>query len=276
MTARRAVPLVAPPAARRPARRPALLAALAVLPLLAVPGCAKDVRKQLEDAGVRKEAIEALVTDPAKRQELLDRLVGTPADRPAVIERILKDESAAGDLVATILSDDRGKALVVSKVTADEAGAKTFIRMLMLTGAMGASLSQQQAEMLGMGEAFAYGNRKRTISDLNRFGKVVEDWSKKAGKYPDCQDLSAVTSCLTKAIGPDSVAGLRLDDAWGRPFQYRLFSDGSGYALLSYATDGMYDGLGNVGPTLSVDCDIVFSNGEFVQWPGSMRKEELR
>lgn len=280
MTPRRPVPLVTQSVARRVARtraRAAVLAALvAAAPFLSLLGCAKDVRKQLEDAAVRKEAIEALVTDPAKRQEVIDRLVGTPADRPAVIDRILKDESAAGDLVAKILSDDRGKALVVSKVTADDEGAKTFIRMLMLTGAMGASLTQQQADMLGMGEAYSYGNRRRTISDLNRFGQVVEEWSKKAGRYPECGDLSAVTSCLVKKVGPDALAGLRLSDAWGRPFQYRLFSDGSGYALLSYANDGLYDGLGNVGPTLSVDCDIVFSNGEFVQWPGSLRKDELR
>lgn len=250
-----------------------LLAAVALLPLL---GCAKDARKQVEDSAFRKDVIEALVTDPARRQEVIDRLVGTPTDRPAVIDRILKDDGAAGDLVGTILKDDRGKALVVSKITADDTGAKTFIRMLMLTGAMGASMTQQQSEMLGMGEAFSYGNRRRTISDLRKFGQVVEEWSKKEGHYPECHDLSAVTSCLLKKLQPDSVAGLRLDDAWGRPFQYRLFSDGSGYALLSYATDGLYDGLGNVGPTLSVDCDIVFSNGDFVQWPGSLRKDELR
>jgi hypothetical protein len=250
-----------------------VLAAAALVPLL---GCARDMRKQLEDAEFRKQVVEALLTDPARREQVIDRLVGTPADRPAVIERILKDENAAGDLVAKILSDDRGKALIVAKVTADDAGAKTFIRMLMLTGAMGASLTQQQAEMLGMGEAFAYGNRRRTISDLRKFGQVVEEWSRKEGRYPDCKDLSAVTSCLLKKLPADSIAGLRLDDAWGRPLQYRLFSDGSGYALLSFATDGQYDGLGNVGPTLSVDCDIVFSNGDFVQWPGSFRKDELR
>jgi hypothetical protein len=280
MIARRPVPTRSPAAARavvRPTQPAATVAAiLAVAALLPLLGCAKDARKQVEDSAFRKDLIEALVTDPARRQEVIDRLVGTPTDRPAVIERILKDEGAAGDLVGTILKDDRGKALVVSKVTSDDAGAKTFIRMLMLTGVMGASMTQQQSEMLGMGEAFSYGNRRRTISDLRKFGQVVEEWSKKEGHYPECHDLSAVTTCLLKKLQPESIAGLHLDDAWGRPFQYRLFSDGSGYALLSYATDGLYDGLGNVGPTLSVDCDIVFSNGDFVQWPGSLRKDELR
>ena len=268
MTNRHPVPSAVPAAA--------LAACLATTSALTLVGCAKDIKKQLADSAVRQQVVEALVTNPAMRQEVIDRLVGTPTDRPAVIERILKDDGAAGDLVAKILVDDRGKALVVSKVTADDFQAKTFIRMLMLTGAMGASLTQQQADMLGMGEAYALGNRRRTVSDLRRFGQVIDGWSKQAGRYPPCEDLSAVTSCVVKKLPAESVASLRLSDAWGRPFRFRAFRDGSGYALLSYATDGLYDGLGTVGPTLSFDCDIVFSNGDFVQWPGAMRKDELR
>ena len=38
-----------------------------------------------------------------------------------------------------------------------------------------------------------------------------------------------------------------------------------------------YDVLNRlVGPTQSVDCDIVFANGDFIQWPGNIRKAEIR
>ena len=253
-----------------------LISALTMLLALALSGCAKDPVQQLADSAVRQKVIEALVTTPTTRQEVVERLVGAPAERAVVVERILKDPNAAGDLVQTILADDRGKALVVSKVTADDAGAKTFIRMLMLTGVMGVSLTQQQADMLGMGDAYARGNRKRTMSDLKRLGKVIDDSTRgQAGSAPDCQDLADIRSCLVNKLPPDSVASLRLSDAWGRPFYYRSYRDGSGYALLSYATDGYYDGLGNVGPTEGLDCDIVFSNGSFVQWPGMLRREEI-
>lgn len=244
---------------------------------LALSGCAKDLNTQLQDAAVRKQVIDSLVGSPTTRGEVIDRLFSAPADRAAVVERILKDDAAKGDLLQAIIADDRGKALIVGKITADDATAKTFIRMLMLTGVMGATLSQPQAEMLGFGDAFALGNRRRTVADLRKFGRVVDDVIKKdGGKVPECQDLSNVQSCLVKKLPPESIAGLRLDDAWGRPFAYRSYRDGTGYALLSYATDGFYDGTGNTGPTGSLDCDIVFSNGAFVQWPGSMRKEELQ
>ena len=61
----------------------------------------------------------------------------------------------------------------------------------------------------------------------------------------------------------------------GRPFLYHSDADGTTYALLSYSTDGQYDQLGKAGPTSSYNCDIVFSNGDFVQWPGRIRKEKI-
>jgi len=256
-------------------QRRVLFPALALA--LALGGCAKDPVTQLADEGVRKKVIEALVANPANRQEVIERLMGPPADRTAVIDRVLKDDGAAGELVQRILADDRGKALVVSKVTADDAGAKTFIRMLMLTGVMGASLTQKQADALGMGEAFALGNRRRTMSDLKRIGRLIDDWAKgHEGVYPVCSDGGDVRSCLAKRLPAGTLDALRLADAWGVPFQYRSDREGKEYALLSYATDGQWDGMGKVGPTDGFDCDIVFSKGDFIQWPGSVHKEDIK
>ena len=42
------------------------------------------------------------------------------------------------------------------------------------------------------------------------------------------------------------------------------------------AVRGHDDGLGKVGPTDSYDCDIVFSNGDFIQWPGWIHKSDVR
>ena len=42
--------------------------------------------------------------------------------------------------------------------------------MLMLTGVMGESMTQKQAEALELGQPFAYGNQRRTMSDLRQVG----------------------------------------------------------------------------------------------------------
>ncbi len=247
---------------------------------LALPSCARKPASLLADDARRKEIVEALVANPATRAEVIERLIGPPVDRVAVIERILKDESAAGDLVSKIMQQDRGKALVANKVAADPA-AKTFIRMLMLTGVMGASMSQQQANALGLGEPYAFGNETRTMHDLKVTGGILGTFAKKnAGeegvRYPVCFDFAGLDSCLAKKLPAGSLEGLPKADAWGNPYLYHTDREGKEYILVSYASDGKYDELGKVGPTEAYDCDIVFSNGEFIQWPGWIRKSDVR
>ena len=247
---------------------------------LALPSCTGKPSNILADAAKRKEMIEALVTNPTARVEVIDRLVGSPTERGAVIERILKDESAAGDLVAKIIQQDRGKAIVASKIAADPT-AKTFIRMLMLTGVMGESMTQQQATALGLGDPFAYGNQVRTMHDLKTIGTIVDTFAKKqvreeGVRYPVCYEFSDVGTCLGKKLPAGSLDGLHLKDAWGHAYLYHTDREGKDYILVSYASDGKDDELGKVGPTQSYDCDIVFSNGDFIQWPGWIRKHEVR
>ena len=246
---------------------------------LVLPACSKP-ESMVSDAARRKEIIEALAANPAARADVIDRLVGPPEYRMAVIDRILKDESAAGDLVSRIIQQDRGKAIVASKIAADPA-AKTFIRMLMLTGVMGESMTQQQANALGLGEPFAYGNQNRTMHDLKGIGTVLINFAKAhAGEdgphYPVCYDFADLSSCAAKKMPAGSFDTFRSKDAWGNPYLYHTDREGKGFILVSYASDGKYDELGKVGPTQGYDCDIVFSDEGFIQWPGWIRKEDVR
>jgi len=251
--------------------------ALVVAGAVLLPGCAAKPSKMLADQEKRRELVEALVTDPTGRQEVIDRLVGSPTERTAVFERIQKDESVVGALVEKVVSEDRGRAILAAKVAADPQGAKTFIRMLMLTGVMGASMTQQQANSMGLGEPFAFGNQRRTMLDLKRVGVEIESWAKQnEGRYPVCGDFGRLDGCLSGHIKDGALATLRAEDAWGNPFLYHSDPEGTQYVLVSYATDGQDDGMGKIGPTAAFDCDIVFSNGDFIQWPGWIRKGELR
>jgi hypothetical protein len=203
--------------------------------------------------------------------------MSTQAGRDAVFQEILKSEEQSVTLVGKMMGNDRGKALVASQIASDMEMARTFMRMLMLTGVVGEIMTQEQAELLDLGEAFAHGNQMRTMADLKRLGGLLDRWAgRNEGYYPVCNNYEDVTSCLASRLPEGSFADLRLSDAWGRPFQYHSDADGTTYALISYTTDGEYDRLGKAGPTSSYDCDIVFSNGDFVQWPGHIRKEMIR
>ena len=252
-----------------------ILVILLVAVVVTLPSCS-GAKNILADDEKRKDLIESMMADRAIRKELIDRLVGPPTNRAAVIARILEDEDAAGHLVQKILATEKGKAIVASQVAADS-DASTFVRMLMLTGAMGEAMTQKQAEMLGMGHIFAYGNQRRTMSDMKHIAELVEVWAKQdRGRFPVCSDLENVDQCLAKKVKNDAFQSLRKKDAWGHGIQYRTDPEGSTYLLISYANDGEWDGMGRVGPTQAVNCDIVFANGDFIQWPGNIRKSEVR
>ncbi len=248
-----------------------------ILPALLLAACATDMQALLSEDEARGQAIETLVNDPSMRGEVVVHLLSIPAGRGTVFQEILKNEEIVGTLVGQMMQDDRGKALVASQIASDMEMARTFLRMLMLTGVVGEIMTQEQAELLDLGEAFAHGNHMRTMADLKRLGGVVDGWAgQNEGFYPVCNNYEDVTRCLASRLPGDLLADLRLSDAWGRPFQYHSDADGASYALISYSTDGQYDQLGRAGPTSSYDCDIVFSNGDFVQWPGRICKERIR
>jgi hypothetical protein len=249
-----------------------------ILPTLLLTACATDMQALLsEDDEARGQAIEMLVNNPSMRGEVVVQLMSTQAGRDAVFQEILKSEEQSVTLVGKMMGNDRGKALVASQIASDMEMARTFMRMLMLTGVVGEIMTQEQAELLDLGEAFAHGNQMRTMADLKRLGGLLDRWAgRNEGYYPVCNNYEDVTSCLASRLPEGSFADLRLSDAWGRPFQYHSDADGTTYALISYTTDGEYDRLGKAGPTSSYDCDIVFSNGDFVQWPGHIRKENIR
>ena len=47
---------------------------------------------------------------------------------------------------------------------------------------------------------------------------------------------------------------------------------GSGYTIRSAGKDGITEGSPSGGATKSFDCDIMFVNGQFVQWPEGSQK----
>lgn len=248
---------------------------LLILPALLLAACATDMQSLLSEDDTRAQAIETLLSEPSARGEVVDRLLSSPDGRVALFRKIEDSEEVAGALVGQLLDSERGKAMTATRIASDSETTRTIIGMLMLAGGAGEILSREQAECLELGDALSHGNQVRTMTDLKQLGRVVEEWRKKAGTYPVCDGFDAVTDCLASSLPGDALADLRLDDAWGRPFLYHSDDEGASYLLISYATDGEYDGLGKAGPTSSYNADIVFADGDFVQWPGHILKENI-
>ena len=253
------------------------LASMTILAAAGLTACASDLDKVLSEETSRRLAIEVLVGDPAKRSDVIERLLSTPDDRTALFQQALGNEQSAAALIEQMMQDERFQAQMANVIAANQEMTRDFLRKLMLTGAVGAHLTQPQAERLGLGEAFAHGNQVRTMTDLKRLGVVVDRWARSHdGAYPVCDRYDIASGCLASLLPRDVLADLHLSDAWGRPFHYQTDSAGKTYALISYATDGEYDMLGRAGPTSSYDSDIVYADGDFVQWPGRILKDSIQ
>lgn len=116
--------------------------------------------------------------------------------------------------------------------------------------------------------------QKRTMADLRSISTAIEARSTDKNEYPDVQNFSD----LRPLLEPEYIRTVPLVDGWGHPFRYACtsYQDGhcNGYAVASSGKDGVFenDDLKAAAqsaptPTKNFDCDIIYANGKFVEYP---------
>ena len=117
---------------------------------------------------------------------------------------------------------------------------------------------------------------RRATADLRSLGTAIESYSVDFSFYPTI-DGYQTWEALQPTLEPVYIRRVPLLDPWNTPFgAWSRFLDG--YALVSYGSDGTpehdYASWGmeewsSLTPTQTVEPgrDIVFVNGQFVQWP---------
>jgi general secretion pathway protein G len=104
---------------------------------------------------------------------------------------------------------------------------------------------------------------KKTAADIRTLGTASEAFHVDKGHYP-----MGVTSMEELATHLDGtyLKSVPMADAWLRKFEVSSTENGSWIEIVSLGRDGEPDSRPG-GPTTDPDADIVFRNGEFVQWP---------
>lgn len=104
------------------------------------------------------------------------------------------------------------------------------------------------------------GKQKRTMSDMRAIGVAIGSYAVDHNTYPVVTSIEE----LRPLVEPKYIESVPLTDAWNNPL--RIESEAEGYWIVSPAKDGGIQEC-NGGPTTSLEADICFANGEFVQWP---------
>lgn len=108
--------------------------------------------------------------------------------------------------------------------------------------------------------------QKRTMADMRMLGTAIEAYVADKRVFPPGHSISEVAPHLT----PTYIRNLPTTDGWGTELAYETLPNG-GYIIASGGGDQSFE-AGSLldytrATTQHFDCDIVYSNGEFVQAP---------
>lgn len=106
--------------------------------------------------------------------------------------------------------------------------------------------------------------QKRTMADMRSIATALESYAADHNAYPKGESLADVQP----QVVPKYLKALPAVDGWSHPFRYIPME--SGYMLGSAGADGVFDQAPEGDKpveTRNFDCDIVFSNGNFLMYP---------
>ena len=117
---------------------------------------------------------------------------------------------------------------------------------------------------------------RRAMRDLRAAGTASESFAIDNNIYPGPVAPIDAIDRIARDIEPIYIKHLPRVDPWGHP--YLVWTDTRGYTLVSFGADGQPDypyaswgsaefGALHTGPTVRMGQDLIFANGQFVQWP---------
>lgn len=117
--------------------------------------------------------------------------------------------------------------------------------------------------------------QKRTMADIRSIGQAWESSSSEKGNFGAAGltfPVAVTHDELTSALAPTYMRALPTSDGWGRPLQFG--ADGKVYGIRSAGRDGIFESdTYEHGAGENPDCDIVYSNGNFVRFPEIVQKD---
>jgi type II secretion system protein G len=120
--------------------------------------------------------------------------------------------------------------------------------------------------------------QKRTMSDMRAMALAWEARATEIGRYSAagatiCCTTIINTTEIDELLAPTYIKELVRVDGWHNDMVYAVNTDGSSYMVRSNGRDGVGDSSLPGGTTTDFDCDIIYSNGSFVQYPDGVQTQ---
>ena len=141
----------------------------------------------------------------------------------------------------------------------------TLIELLIVVAIIGIIAAIAIPNLLN---AINRGRQKRTMADMRSIGTALESYSVDFNFYPKVSG-SNITALQTY-LEPTYIKRLPINDGWNQAFVVLEDGAGTSYTIYSQAKGGAGT-PGTAGATTSFEQAIVFTDGQFVQWPEGMQ-----
>lgn len=138
----------------------------------------------------------------------------------------------------------------------------TLIELLIVVAIIGIIAAIAIPNLLN---AIDRGKQKRTMADMRSVGTAIESYAVDNNFYP--KGMSSVAAAgVSTHVAPIYIKTVPTTDGWNNAWDIDSTATGSQYTITSPAKDGT-QGTQTGGQTGDFNCDILFANGQFFQWP---------
>jgi type II secretion system protein G len=120
--------------------------------------------------------------------------------------------------------------------------------------------------------------QKRSMADMRTIATAWEARATDVNKYTAAgaflPSTAVAQATMDTMLAPTYMKALVKNDGWGNPFVYATDALGQTYSISSYGRDG----TAGTAPTATTtttnfDCDIIYSQGQFLQYPEGVQQQ---
>jgi len=138
----------------------------------------------------------------------------------------------------------------------------TLIELLIVVAIIGIIAAIAIPNLLN---AIDRGKQKRTMADMRSIGTAVESYAVDNNFYPKGMSNANATT-ISSYVSPIYIKTVPTTDGWNNAWDADSTAGGTQYTITSAAKDAS-QGAQTGGQTTDFNCDILFANGQFYQWP---------